>query len=186
MKHSLSKSLLPFAVGSLVLSPLVSSHATSLSLGADATMRSVNVTERDKTIKGQDYVDQQISAYLTTELSKDVEASIRVQSITPWGLEGSTNPLITRYPNSNGSLWVQNAYVRLPNIWNNHLALTIGRQPIQWGEGTILSDDDLGFNAIRAQIKSPFRILDFDLDAFTAKITEGMRNAGDTELSGIQ
>lgn len=186
MKRTSSHTWLPLALGSILAAPLPYLEASSLSIGADTILRHVSVEERDASIKSQDYYDQQIQAYLTTDLSKDVEASIRVQSITPWGLEGSTNPLTTRYPNANGSLWVQNAYVRLPNIWKNRIALTFGRQPIQWGEGTILSDDDLGFNAIRAQIKSPFRIIDFDVDVFTAKVTEGLRTPGDTDVSGIQ
>jgi hypothetical protein len=62
--------------------------------------------------------------------------------------------------------------------------LTLGRQPIQWGDGTILADDDLGFNALRGSVKSPFRWLPIDLDGFTAKISEGNRNPGDRDLYG--
>ncbi len=159
-------------------------HATSLSLGADYDLRGVSNTPSDRTIHSDSYYDQQLQAYLTTDLSRDVEASVRVQSITPWGLEGSTTPLTTRYPNANGGLWVQNAYARLPHIWNDHLIVTVGRQPIQWGDGKILSDDDLGFDAIRAQLKSPFRRIPFDIDGFTAKIHEGLNQPADTDLNG--
>jgi hypothetical protein len=168
----------------LILSSARVSHATSLSLGADYLLRGVANTERDRRFHSDRYYDQQLQAYLTTDLSRDVEASIRVQSITPWGLEGSTTPLRTRYPNANGNLFVQNAYARLPHIWKDHLIMTVGRQPIQWGDGKILADDDLGFDAIRAQVKSPFRRIPFDLEGFTAKISEGLNVPNDTDLHG--
>jgi hypothetical protein len=73
----------------------------------------------------------------------------------------------------------------LPNIWKGRIIVTAGRQPMQWGDGEILSDDDLGFNAVRAQIKSPFQKIPFDTDFFTAKVTEGLRSAGgETDLTG--
>ncbi len=159
-------------------------HAANLSLGADYMLRGVATTERDKTIKSSRYYDQRLQGYLTTDLSKDVEASIRIQSITPWGLEGSSTPLVTRYPQANGGLWVQNAYARLPHIWNDRIILTVGRQPIQWGDGRILSDDELGFNAIRVQVKSPWRRLPFDVEGFTAKVKEGLSQPGDKDLHG--
>ncbi|OVE77667.1 hypothetical protein BVX98_02060 [bacterium F11] len=169
--------------------------ATNLSLGADYLLRGVSVGKRDKNQKDIDYYDSQLSAYLITDLSRDVEATIRVQSITPWGLENSTSALASRYPNANGNLWVQNAFIRLPNIWEERITVIAGRQPIVWGEGAILSDDDLGFNAIRVQIKNPLsafnwlgplRKWEFDIDAFSAKINEGLQNAGDTDLHGVK
>jgi hypothetical protein len=62
--------------------------------------------------------------------------------------------------------------------------LTVGRQPLAWGDGHILADDELGFNAIRLQAKSPWQKFDFDFDAFTAKISEGLQSNGDTDLHG--
>jgi len=165
--------------------PFSSVHATSLSLGADYLLRGVSTTERDKTIDGKDYYDQRLVGYLITDLSKDVEATVRVQSINPWGLEGSTTPLASRYPNANGNLWVQNAFVRLPNIWKDRVVLTLGRQPIVWGDGAILSDDELGFNALQAQIKSPWRRFDFDVEGFTAKINDSITGNKDTDLNGV-
>jgi hypothetical protein len=160
--------------------------ASSLSLGADYILRGVSIKERDNRYDNNQYYDQRLIAYLTTDLSKDVEASIRIQSITPWGLENSTTSLVTRYPKADGTPWVQNAYVRMPNIWQNRITLTIGRQPIQWGDGEILSDDEMGFNAVYGQVKSPLTWLPVDLDVFTAKISETMQADQDTDLSGAQ
>jgi len=175
--------------GALTISLLLLSTAVraanSLSLGADYLLRGVTVSERETTIKRLSYYDQQLKAYLITDLSKDVEATIRVQSITPWGMESSSTPLVTRYPDSQGNLWVQNAFVRLPNIWKDRVIATIGRQPMRWGDGLILSDDDLGFDALRLQLKSPWRFLPIDLDGFTAKINETLQTGDDTDLHGV-
>jgi hypothetical protein len=172
--------------GLLVVSGVRSAGATSLSLGADYNLRGVAITQADNTLHGSRYYDQQLQAYLTTDLSKDVEASVRVQSITPWGVEGSSRTIASRYPDANGRLWVQNAYARMPHIWKDRITMTVGRQPIQWGDGRILSDDDLGFDAIRAQVKSPFRRIPFDLEGFTAKIEDGIDRRGDKDLNGVK
>src|SRR5260221_4475342 len=117
MNVTSSRTFRNLAAGVLLTVPFFQAYATDLSLGADYLLRSISTIEYDKGIEGQNYFDQQLQAYLTTDLSKDVEASVRVQSITPWGLEGSTTSApATRYPSANGNLWVQNAYVRLPGL----------------------------------------------------------------------
>src|SRR4051794_3275669 len=105
------------AFAALLLVPAASFAATDLSLGADYLLRSVSVAEANKNAPNLSYADQRLVGYLITDLSKDVEATIRVQSITPWGYEGSTTSLGSRYPSDTGNLFVQNAFVRLPNIW---------------------------------------------------------------------
>ncbi|MFN0118150.1 MAG: alginate export family protein [Elusimicrobiota bacterium] len=160
------------------------SQATSLSLGADYHLKGISITQRDKTLNDLDYYDQRLQGYLITDLSQEVEATIKIQSITPWGYETSTTTLQSRYPNANGQLWVQNAFLRLPKLWKDNIVLTVGRQPLQWGDGSILSDDELGFNAIRAQMKSPWEKLSFDIEGFLAKINESLASKGDKDLYG--
>ncbi len=181
LRSALSASI---AFSLLLLSPAARA-ANSLSLGADYLLRGVTVSERENTTKRLSYYDQQLKAYLITDLSKDVEATVRVQSITPWGLENASTTFTTRYPNSQGNLWLQNAFVRLPNIWDDRVIATIGRQPMRWGDGLILSDDDLGFDALRLQFKSPWRYLPVDFDGFTAKINETLLTTNDTDLHGL-
>src|SRR4051794_31751142 len=83
----------------LLLSPAVPTFAaTSLSLGADYLLRGVHVTERDTTTPTQAYYDQRLIGYFITDLSKDVEATVRMQSIMPWGFENSPATLGSRYP----------------------------------------------------------------------------------------
>jgi hypothetical protein len=172
------------ALLALSLAP-VARAANSLQLGADYLLRGVTVSERDRTLPNLAYYDQQLKGYLITDLSKDVEATVRVQSITPWGLENSSATLGSRYPDEHGRFWLQNAFVRLPNLWRDNVVATIGRQPIQWGDGLILSDDDLGFDALRLHVKSPWNFLPVDLDGFTAKVNETLQTDKDTNLNGV-
>jgi hypothetical protein len=88
------KNILFLFAGSLTIH--LSAYATSLSIGADYTLRGVSVEERDKTIRSNKYYDQRLQGYLITDLSQDVEATLRIQSISIWGLEGSTTPLRNR------------------------------------------------------------------------------------------
>jgi hypothetical protein len=155
-----------------------------LSIGADYNLRGVSITPQEKSQPGLDYYDPRLQAYMIADLSQDVEATVRIQSITPWGAETSSSTLATRYPNANGTPWVQNAFVRLPRLLNDKVVVTVGRQPIIWGDGHILSDDQLGFNAVRVQAKSPFRWVDFDIEGFTAKISDGLQSGDDTDLHG--
>ncbi|HRY29942.1 MAG TPA: alginate export family protein, partial [Elusimicrobiota bacterium] len=119
--------------------------------------------------------------YMTTWLNQDVEASFRLQSINLWGMEGN-NTLVTRYPSADGGPWVENVYIHMPNFAWKKVNLTVGRQPIAYGDGLIVSDDELGFNAIRAQMD--FFRSRLDVDMFTAKVTEGF-GEDDFDLNGV-
>lgn len=169
---------------SLIVTSTAFSKATSLNIGVDYLLRGVTIESNDNRFRSNAYYDQRIQTYITADLSKDVEASLQLQSITPFGQENSTTTLTTPYPDGDGNLWVQNAYIRLPNIWEKRIIITLGRQPIEWGDGEILSDNNMGLNAIRGQITSPFRWLPIDLEGFTAKLSEGFQTKQDADLHG--
>jgi len=156
---------------------------SSLNIGLDYRLRGVAIDNNDTQADTNDslnYYSQQARVYMTGWLNENVEASLRVQSLNIWGLEGSTSP-VTRYPAADGSPWIENVYVNMPNLLNKHLKLVIGRQPITLGDGLLVSDDRLGFNAVRAQVSLPKKM---DLDLFTAKISEGLGTTkGDVDLN---
>lgn len=141
----------------------------SLNIGVDGRVRYVSISNNNmskRTKESLNYYSQSSRAYMTAWLNEDVEAAFRAQSITLWGMEG-TNTLVTTYPKADGTPWVEEAYVHMPNLAWKHLNLIIGRQPIMLGDGMIVSSDDKGFDAIRAQLKGPWKT---ELDLFTAKI----------------
>jgi hypothetical protein len=156
----------------------------SLNMGLDYKLRAVAINDNDglkATADRLNYTSQSARFYMTSWLNEDVEAAFRLHSIGFWGVEGSTGPT-TRYPSVNGTPWVEQAYVHLPHLFNKRADVTIGRQPITLGDGMIVSDDQLGFNAFRLRLNLPLRV---DADAFTAKGRETLAGSGDTDLLGV-
>ncbi len=156
----------------------------SLNMGFDDRIRGVSIQNNDYRSDTRDkfnYQSHAIRAYMRAWLNEDVEASLRVQSLNIWGLEGTGAP-VTRYPSADGTPWVEEAYVHLPNFAWKKVNLTIGRQPIVVGDGLLVSDDGLGFNGVRAQVDLPWRT---DADLFTAKVTEALSGRDDFDLYGL-
>ena len=177
------KKLIPFLV--VLSSALLRADFNSLNLGVDYRLRGISIGNNDmqKTTKDSlDYYSNSARAYMTAWLNEDVEASFRAQSIGIWGLEGANDPLLahTRYPHADGTPWVEEAYVHLPNLFDKHLNFIIGRQPILIGDGMLVASDELGFDALRAQLRGPWHT---ELDVFTAKIAEALSSGkGDSDL----
>jgi hypothetical protein len=174
-----------FLIFSLLCVPcFASAEMSALNLGLDYKLRGVGIQNNDglpDTNDNLSYYSHQAQIYLNGWLNEDVEAGLRVQSINIWGLEGSTSAPVTRYPAADGTPWIEQIYVHLPSLVGKHLDLTIGRQSIVIGDGLLVSDDQLGFNAIRAKVFLP---RGFGLDFFTAKVKESLNGQKDSDLNG--
>ncbi|MBL0057623.1 MAG: hypothetical protein IPP35_00505 [Elusimicrobia bacterium] len=179
MKSAIALVLLLLAAG------LARAEVSALNLGLDYRLRAIGIQNNDTQPDTRDnlsYYSHQARLYMTGWLNEDVEAGIRVQSVSIWGLEGSTSAPVSRYPKTDGTPWIEQVYLHMPNLMNKHLDITIGRQPIVIGDGMLVSDDQLGFNALRAKIALPRRA---SLDLFTAKITESLEGHNDSDLNGV-
>lgn len=152
-------------------------------MGLDYRLRGVGIQNNDAQKQTKDnlnYYSQNARFYMTTWLNQDVEAAFRLQAVNIWGLEGSGTPL-TRYPKADGTPWVEEAYIHLPKFNWDRLDVIIGRQPIDIGDGTLVSSDQLGFNALRVRLDLPLKI---NLDIFAAKISESLSGQKDADLYG--
>ncbi|HOW28480.1 MAG TPA: alginate export family protein [Elusimicrobiota bacterium] len=182
---SRSHILLSIAAAAFFAAGSVHADIPSLNMGMNYRLGGVsndNADYQDKTKDKLNYYNHVMRFYMTSWLNEDVEASLRVQSIDIWGLEGSGLPLNTHYPKADGTPWIEHAYIHMPNMMWNKLDLTLGRQSIVIGDGTLVSDDDLGFNAIRGQVNLPWK---WEMDLFTAKVQEGLVGTKDKDLSGL-
>lgn len=153
----------------------------SLNLGVDYGLRGVATLNPDangSTSGTLNYYSQSARLSLATELSPGVDVDFRIRSLNVWGLEGSGAPL-ARYPAADGTPWVERAAARLTGLAWNRLTLTLGRQPFLLGDGVLVSDDELGFNGLRADVKLPKNL---DLTLFTAKISESLGTGDDSDL----
>lgn len=168
----------------LLLPGFALAEMSALNLGLDYKLRGVGISNNDtdpNTKDSYNYYSHQARLYMNGWLNEDVEAGLRVQSINIWGLEGSTSAPVSRYPASDGTPWIEQIYVHMPTLANKHLDLTIGRQSIVVGDGMLVSDDQLGFNAIRAKVFLPRGL---GMDLFTAKVKEGLNGQKDSDLNG--
>lgn len=168
---------LPF----LGMSPAVRSDVSGLSVGLDYRLKAIAVLNPDaqgNTPGNLNYYSQSAAVYLNSQLNATTEARLRVRSLNIWGLEGSGTPS-TRYPAADGTFWIQQASLRLTSLIGDRLALTLGRQPFQLGDGMLVSDDGLGFNGVLADL-SFGRGLTGKL--FTAKINESLGQGDDSDL----
>src|SRR5215472_5958909 len=78
------------------------------------------------------------------------------------------NPAGNRYPSTSFSPWLQWAYMKANQMYDEPIDVTIGRQPIVLGDGFILSDDDLGFTGIRVDSRLPWYNLQSNVFALKA------------------
>jgi hypothetical protein len=175
----------PLILLALLLAPgFAGAELSALNLGLDYKLRGVGIQNNDGLPDTQDsrsYYSHQARIYMNGWLNNDVEAGLRIQSINIWGLEGSTSAPVTRYPAADGTPWIEQVYVHMPNLIGKHLDLTIGRQSIVIGDGMLVSDDQLGFNALRAKVFLPAGV---GLDLFTAKVQESLNGQKDSDLNG--
>ncbi|OGS35152.1 MAG: hypothetical protein A2474_00260 [Elusimicrobia bacterium RIFOXYC2_FULL_34_12] len=65
---------------------------------------------------------------------------------------------------------IENAFIKFKKIKEFPIDLTVGRQPIKIGQGVLVDDDGLGFDALRLQGTIP--IVDIMADTFLIKRTE--------------
>ncbi len=174
----------------VICSQNVYAEFTSLNIGLDYRLRGISIENNDfqsDTADHLNYYSHRARFYMTTWLNQDVEASLRLQSINIWGLEGSNTPM-TRYPNADGTPWVEEAFIHMPRFAWEKIDLIVGRQPLIIGDGLLVSDDQLGFNAIRARTQLPqysWFPWKIDVDIFTAKIQESLESGDDSDLLGM-
>lgn len=193
MKIQFSRSFrLVFALAALVSLSTIVWSATVLDIGTQYRLRGITVSNADygaTADQNYSYYSQRAQAHIGGRFSPNIEMMLRFQAL---GVAGSstpiTNPTVnptgTRYPSTDFTPWVQNAYFKVSQIYDMPIDITVGRQPITLGDGLILSDDELGFTGIRLQSRLPFYGL--QADAFTFKTGEALQGSKDADLMGIE
>lgn len=94
---------------------------------------------------------------LRLEKSKDstMDVGIVLKGI---GIAGSSvvakapfDRIASRYPNSNFTPFIQQAYIKVYRAFDKNITMTFGRQRFELGSGMVLSDDGLGFTGARVE-----------------------------------
>lgn len=139
-------------------------RAASLDLTADYRLRALSYDNLALVSSGQrtlsllserariGFAVKKIQLESRAGLESVMEVRIVLQAL---GMAGSTSPvtspldrIASRYPNSQFSPFVENAYLHVANLMGTPWDLTAGRQPVRIGSGLTLSDDGLGFTGL--------------------------------------
>jgi hypothetical protein len=183
----------PALLLTLFFGVLAPSHAASvLDIGTDYRMRGISLGNPGYGAPGdQDYAyySQRVMAHVGGRFSPNIEFMTQFQAL---GVAGSStsitdltaNQAAGHYPNTNFTPWVQWAYFKASELHDWPVDITVGRQPIMWGDGLILADDELGFTGFRAQTRLPWYGLQGE--AFTFKTGEALTGGSDTNIYGVQ
>ena len=127
--------------------------SSALELKASNYTHLINGTQRDSQAFYSEnaalgFVIKDIHLEKTPESSMDV--GIILESVAP-GVSSRTvtapqfTSIAARLPNSDGSPFIRDAYVKIYKFLNPNITATFGRQDFTLGQGLTLSSDDLGF-----------------------------------------
>ena len=122
------------------------------------------------------YNYQKSRLYLEGDLKKNVTVGVKLLSRGIFGKEFGQEYTTAKSSVTfiNYTPQIENAFIEFSEAGALPVDFIVGRQPLKIGQGVIVDDDGLGFDALRARAYLPF---DIDADAFIIK-----RN----ELSGNQ
>jgi len=111
---------------------------------------------------------------LEKTLNSSVDVGLSLKSYSSGASTSAINSpqfqsAINRYPQNNGTLFVDNAYIKIYKFLNKDITATLGRQPFVLGGGITLSDDGLGFPGVLVEFNKPLSSR-FKTDIFAFRI----------------
>jgi hypothetical protein len=138
----------------------------------------------------QSYTFQRTRFYIQGEIQKGVIGRLQLQSIGMWGGENSTSTvIIENYKYQNFTPWLEHAYIQLQDIFKSKfigpVGLTIGKQPLKYGDGIVVDDDNHGLFAYKLNSNLPLKT---NMEFFNAKVYDSMEQKlknNDFSVSGL-
>lgn len=149
------------------------SHA-AIRLGVETRQRARsinNIDHNDITPDRDRYIGHRTRFYMEGDLPENVTLALKVQSRGVWGRPANapTTLLGSSITFTNQTPDIENIFVAFNDMGGLPATLTVGRQPLRIGQGFVVDDNGLGLNAVRFQVRFPFRT---DLDSFYIKTIE--------------
>jgi len=166
------------------------SSATSLSIENEYDLTGISYPNLDfDTSTSTDsiaFYTQRLRVSISGKFSPELEVFTKFQML---GVVGSSNPWQQfnwqknyPYPNMNFQPFIENAYMKAYGFEDLPIELTIGKQPLEYGAGLIISDNDAGINALKLVVNYPFELR---TEIFTAKLKENFFQSSDLDLQGV-
>ncbi|MFH1368867.1 MAG: hypothetical protein ABII64_07055 [Elusimicrobiota bacterium] len=177
--------------------------ADSLSIETEYRLKSINFSNLDyNSATSSDtlnYYEQRVRISIGGKFSPGVEIGSRITAMEIQG--AATNFFNAPYPRTDFTPFVENAYVKLSGIADSEMDLTVGKVPLEFGDGLIIADNGIGFNVIELdgslQIPIPYVSwapgkrfkygsikLPSKFRAFMSKISESVHEDTDNDIFG--
>lgn len=153
---------------------LTNSLSAAIRLGTEVETGGVSFVNPDysktSSLKNS-YNYQKSRLYLEGDLKKNVTVGVKLLSRgifgKDFGKEYTTAKSSVTFINYTPQ--IENAFLEFSEVGTFPVDFIVGRQPLKIGQGVLVDDDGLGFDALRARAYLPF---DIDADAFLIKRTE--------------
>ncbi|MDD5688375.1 MAG: hypothetical protein PHE88_11165 [Elusimicrobia bacterium] len=163
-----------FLVLPFLLPTICCSLSASLQIGSEVETGGTSYTNPNYTKTSSEknsYLYEKSRLYVEGDLKKNVTVSFKLLSRGVFGKEPGKEYTTVKSSVTfiNYSPQVENVFIKFSNVNNLPVDLILGRQPIKIGQGVIVDDDGLGFDAARAKCFLPFNV---DIDAFLIKRKE--------------
>jgi hypothetical protein len=158
----------------------------SLDIGEEVFVKSYFNTKandvQDASLVKETNTLQRLRIYVKGNIQQNIEAKVQIQSLGMWGASTDTVKINDYYFN-NFSPFLEHAYIKANGIFNigklMKFNLIIGKQPMFYGDGFVLSDNNRGVFAYKLEgIGSKF----CDLDLWSINEPASSINAGKENL----
>ncbi|MFH1541197.1 MAG: hypothetical protein ABID79_05040 [Elusimicrobiota bacterium] len=153
---------------------LVTSLSAAIRIGTELETGGISYTNPNhletSSLKNS-YNYQKSRLYLEGDLKKNVTVGVKLLSRGIFGKEFGKEYTTAKSSVTfiNCTPQIENAFIKFSEINNLPVDFIVGRQPLKVGQGVIIDDDGLGFDAIRLKVRLP---LDISTDAFIIKRAE--------------
>jgi len=145
--------------------------SAAIRVGADVETGGVSYSNPDyksSSTLSNNYMYEKSRIYLEGDLKENVTVGLKLLSRGVFGKEPGKEYTTVKSSVTfiNYTPQIENAFIEFSEIKGFPVDLTLGRQSIKIGQGIIVDDDGLGFDAVRLNAYLP---LDINLDAFLIK-----------------
>lgn len=165
----------------------INAIATTLNIDTEYRLRGVSYSEThfDQYASSVplNYYSSRLKILIGANLANNVEIGSELCAVGVAG-GGTKTVFAVPYQKTDFTPFVETAYLKIKNFNELPLDLTIGKQHLVFGDGLIISDDDRGFTALRADGHFLTPII-WDGSIFTAKVSDNLRPDSDCDLMGL-
>jgi len=132
------------------------------------------------------FYNQSLTLLLQGKFEPKIEISVKLRSL---GILGSTASISQAswqaeypYKSINFDPFIENVFIKAENFSELPVDLIIGKQPLEYADGTVISDNNTGFSTFKAIIKYPSLVT---TEIFTSKIVERFQRSTDFDVYGL-